>query len=209
MGVAFKFIRAMAIVISLSAVLSCQTVPPPPLPPPPPREIPYVPLTSELFERIMQNESVLRVQYYLSEELILERDKLLRRVDVTFNGEVIEYDNPSREVVRIGKHVKGELIELLPAPNKGWILKISFDYHHESPTLSFLLDNRNPFCRLEYVENRTSKTVVYGSSDRPFTVTAPIFEPHLLIKYEARTSNRTPTTDIVMGRSLAGRPLPQ
>jgi hypothetical protein len=130
-------------------------------------------------------------------------------VDVTATGEVIEYDHPSREIVRIGKLVKGELIELLPAANKGWVLKISFDYHHESPTLSFLLDSQNPICRLAYDEGRNGKTIIYGSSGRPFTVTAPIFEPHLLIKYEARTSAKTPTTDIVMGRSLSGRPLAQ
>jgi hypothetical protein len=157
----------------------------------------------------MRNESVLRVQYYLSEDIILERNRLLQRVDVTVNGEVIEYDLPSREIIRIGKFTKGELIELLPAANKGWILKVSFDYHHESPTLSFLLDSQNSICRLAYIENRNGKMVEYGNSDRPFSVSVSILEPHLLIKYEARAASRPPITDIVMGRSPSGRPVSQ
>jgi hypothetical protein len=196
MKLASKLIGALALASLAVFICGCKNPPPPPLPR---DEVPLQPMTLEIFQRIMRNESVLRVQYYLSEELVLERDKLLRRVDVTIDGEVIEYDFPSKETIRFRKELQGELIELLPMGDKGWILKVSFDERNESQTLSFLFDGTNSFCRLVYAEIPSGKTVIYGNSDRPFNVVNAILDPHLLIRYETHITSR-PLSDFVRGR---------
>jgi hypothetical protein len=175
---------------------------PPPAPPQPVSEIPLVPITPEIIRLISQSGNTLnKLQFFLSGNLVLENEKNTQTVDINEKGEMILRNSSVREQVAFNPSAGGVLVDYHHGENERMVLEIGFDGEHTGYTLSFIENQSSRiFDLLHDSDDGELYTINYGGETYKISTGNEI--PHLLIRFETAPSNE------FINRELKGRYVP-
>jgi hypothetical protein len=162
-------------------------------------EIPLAPITREIIQLISRSGNTLdKLQYFLSGNLVLEDEKNTQTVDINEKGEMILRNSSIREQVAFNPLAGGVLVDSHHGENERIILEIGFDGEHAGYTLSFIENQSSQIFDLLYNHGDGEfRTINYGGETYQISTENEV--PHLLIRLETAPSNES------INRELTGR----
>ncbi|GHV87904.1 hypothetical protein AGMMS50267_02640 [Spirochaetia bacterium] len=160
-----------------------------------PPEIPLVPITQEIIERVIKNgKDIKSFQYYISASITLEKEKQAELVKINNRGEGMLQKTFIR--IQIEEGTKG-VLKNNSGVVTGYGLEICFD-EDDKKTLLFRKNSKGT--QFDLVHTAGAESIVYGGER--YQVRMGENNPHLLIRYKEEI-NSQPAVQRVMGRSIS------